>query len=155
MKSLTPTKILLIFETEKDAIDELAISSQLWGLFDIIDTWNVGVKIDDILTWIEFFGIPPHLWCRETIKKLGELWGSFVGMDRYTSKMRSVTYARILIRTKSPVAIDSRILLQGEHCGFDVWVKESWLGSEMWEYSQTLHDDCCKIAYKLGVLTSY
>ena len=76
-----------------------------------------GFRFDDRLVWVECFGIPPHLWCRETFKNIESIWGPVVDFDRHIEEMRCLTYARIFVRTKLRKQINCTIRLQSNMGG--------------------------------------
>ena len=49
MCSLSPTKILIVFESLKDAVDAVSGTSVLWNVFDDIRMWSEGEMFDDRL----------------------------------------------------------------------------------------------------------
>lgn len=48
-------------------------------------------------TWIEAIGIPPQAWCRNNLRKIGELWGDMVCFDKAMELGDSFQYAKILV----------------------------------------------------------
>ena len=55
---------------------------------------------------------------------IGEKWGPVLYIDNTVESVSSLTYARLLVRTKAQNKIDARIRLLFEHGSSDVWVKE-------------------------------
>lgn len=51
------------------------------------------------MVWIECLGIPPNLWSRENITKLGEIWGSVIcfNLNTHTRNMNLINH-RILVQ---------------------------------------------------------
>ena len=70
--SLSPTKILLVFENENDAEYAVNMESPLWNVFDDVRIWSEGESFDDRLVWIECVGIHPLCWSKENVKLIGE-----------------------------------------------------------------------------------
>lgn len=79
---------------------------------------------DDRLVWIDCFGIHPLCWSKENVKKIGEKWGPVLSIDNRIGNLDSLTFARILVRTKAQNRIDTRVKLFFEHSTCDIWVKE-------------------------------
>ncbi|CAO2841453.1 unnamed protein product [Amaranthus hypochondriacus] len=72
MFSLSPTKLLLIFENELDTTKALMENSPMWCLFDEVRQWTEGEWYSDRVVWIELFGLHPKCWSLENIRKIGE-----------------------------------------------------------------------------------
>ena len=79
---------------------------------------------DDRLVWLEFYGIHPKCWTMENVRKIGEKWGTVICIDNRVESLCSLTYARVLVRTKAQNKIDARIRLLFDYESCDVWVKE-------------------------------
>ena len=122
--SLSPTKLLIVFENENDAEYAVNMESPLWNLFDDVRTWSEGESFDDRLVWIECVGIHPLCWSKENVKLIGEKWGPVIHTENKVQGVDSITSARILLRTKAQNRIENRIKLFSNHCSCDVWVKE-------------------------------
>ena len=122
--SLSPTKMLIVFECEMDAKNAVDNDSPLWNVFDDIRLWGEGEMFDDRLVWIECIGIHPLCCSKENLKLIGELWGPVLHIENKVQGIESITGARIRIRTKAQNKIDNRIRLVYDHGSCDVWVKE-------------------------------
>ena len=59
MYSLSPTKILLVFDCKNEAMYVVSVDSPLWDVFDDVRMWSEGDMFDDRLVWLEFYGIHP------------------------------------------------------------------------------------------------
>ena len=121
---LSPTKLLLVFENENDAMNAVNTDCPLWNVFDDIRLWSEGEYFDDRLIWIECVGLHPLCWSKDNLKLIGEKWGQVMHIENKVQGVDSVTSARICLRTKAQNRIDNRIKLFSEHCSCDVWVKE-------------------------------
>ena len=53
--------------------------------------------------WIRVFGLPLHLWTEEILVKIGDSCGGFVAMDKETSLMDNLLWARILVKMEGPI----------------------------------------------------
>ena len=50
--------------------------------------------------WIRVVGLPLHLWTEEILVTIGDSCGGFVAMDKETSLMKNLLWARILVKIK-------------------------------------------------------
>lgn len=64
---------------------------------------------------------------------IGEKWGRVLNIDHDDEGMNSLTFARILVRTKIQISIDAHIKMEWETGSCVVWVKEtrSWKSKNM------------------------
>ena len=122
--SLSPTKLLIVFDSIDDSIDAVNEESPLWKVFDDVRLWSEGESFDDRLVWVECVGIHPICCSKENLTLIGEKWGPVLNIHNIVQGIRSITSARILLRTKAQNRIDNRIKLLCEHTTCDVWVKE-------------------------------
>ena len=51
--------------------------------------------------WLRVVGLPLHLWTEEILVTIGDSCGGFVAMDKETSLMKNLLWARILVKMKS------------------------------------------------------
>ena len=123
--SLSPTKILLVFECANDVEYAMRENSALWNIFDDIRIWSEGETFDDRLVWLDCYGIHPKFWSEQNIRSIGQKWGPVLQIDNCVENISSLTYARILVRTKAQNKIDARIRMLCEQGSCDVWTKES------------------------------
>ena len=122
--SLSPTKMLIVFDSTNDAIAAVNEDSPLWNVFDDVRMWSEGESFDDRLVWVECVGIHPLCWSKENLRLIGEKWGPVLHIENKVQGVHSITSARMLLRTKAQNRIDNRIKLLFEHSTCDVWVKE-------------------------------
>ena len=47
--------------------------------------------------WVRVVGLPLHLWTHETLKQIGDGCGSFLKVDKETTLITEISWARILI----------------------------------------------------------
>ena len=123
--SLSPTKILIVLDSVDNAVNAASSNSVLWSVFDDVRLWSEGENFDDRLVWLECFGIHPSCWTMDNVRKIGEKWGPVLTIENKIDDVCSLTYARMLVRTKAQNKIDARIRFQYEHGSCDVWIKES------------------------------
>ena len=126
MFSLSPTKLLIVFDCELDAKNALEIDSPLWNVFDNVRLWCEGEFFDDRLVWIDCIGIHPLCCSKKNLKSIGELRGPVIHIDNKVQGIENITGARILIRTKAQNKIDNRIRAVYDHGSCDVWIKEHY-----------------------------
>ena len=123
--SLSPTKILLVFDCANEVEYAMREESDQWNIFDDIRIWSEGEMFDDRLVWLECYGIHPKCWSKKNIMCIGEKWGPVLHIDNSVENICSLTYARILVRTKAQYKIEARIRMIFEQGSCDVWTKES------------------------------
>ena len=121
---LSPTKLLVVYDCIDDAKNAVSVDSALWDSFDNVRLWSEGEMFDDRLVWVECFGIHPKCWSEENMRLIGQKWGPVLCVENRIGSLQSLTYARMLIRTREQNKIDARIKLIFEHGSCDVWVKE-------------------------------
>ena len=63
--------------------------------------------------WIRVVGLPLHMWTEEILVKIRDSCGGFVAMDKETSLMENLRWARILVKMKGSGRPTSVILLAG------------------------------------------
>ena len=76
--------------------------------------------------WIRVVGLPLHLWKPETLRKLGDVCGGFVALDKNTEKKTEVKWARMLIKVIGKTRPSVVNILEGPRA-FEVQI---W-----WEFS--------------------
>lgn len=96
-----------------------------FGTFSM--TWGYGQRASGTFSMIciELYGLHPKCWSIESIKKIGEKWGPVLWVEQVGNGVQSLTFARLLVRTKAQNKIDTLIRLEWESGNCDVWVKES------------------------------
>ena len=107
MYSLSPKKVLIVFECENDAENAVNEDSDLWNVFDDTRRWSEGELYDDRLVWLDCYGIHPKCWSMENVRNIGEKWGLILYIDNRVESVCSLTYARMLVRTKAQNKIDA------------------------------------------------
>ena len=84
----------------------------------ILERWTpstgcTGSKSQNQEVWIRVVGLPLHLWTEEIMVTIGDSCGGFVAMDKDTSLMKNLLWARILVKMKSSGRPTSVNLLAG------------------------------------------
>ena len=103
MYSLSPTKIMIVFQCIEDATNAVSEDSTLWNVFDDVRMWSEGETFDDRLVWLECYGIHPKCWSMENVRKIGEKWGPVLCIDNRVENLCSLSYARMFVRSKAHV----------------------------------------------------
>ena len=70
-------------------------------------------KGQDQEAWIRVVGLPLHLWTEEILVTIRDGCGGFVALDKETSLMKNLLWARILVKMKSSGRPTSVNLLEG------------------------------------------
>ena len=92
--------------------------------FAEVRRWSEGELCQTRRVWLECFGLPPHVWSYETLRKIGSVWGKVVCLDKKTSKGDDFSSAKILIDTCSFAYIHRWVYFSVGDNGFDTYVKE-------------------------------
>ena len=84
----------------------------------ILERWNPSTgctrsKSQNQEAWIRVVGLPLHLWTEKILVTIGNSCGGFVAMDKETSLMKNLLWARILVKMKSSGRPTSVNLLAG------------------------------------------
>ena len=84
----------------------------------ILERWTLstgctGSKSQNQEAWIRVVGLPLHLWTEEILVTIGDSCEGFVAMDKETSLMKNLLWARILVKMKSSGRPTSVNLLAG------------------------------------------
>lgn len=125
MSSLSHSILILFFDTELDMRNAMDKESPLLKIFADVRRWSEGECYKDRLVWIECFGLHPKCWCFENFKTIGEKWGRVLQVDHDYNGVNSLTFARILTRTKVQNKIEACIRIEWDSGCCDVWVKEA------------------------------
>lgn len=125
MSFLSHTKFILFFDTEMEMMNAMDKVSPLWKIFADVHRWSEGECYSDRLVWIECFGLHPKCWSFENIKTIGEKWGRVLHVDHDDNGVNSLTFARLLVRTKVQNRIEACIKMEWDSGYCDVWVKEA------------------------------
>ena len=123
---LSPTKMLIVFDDKNKVSKAVSVGSSLWNVFDDIRPLLEGEYFDDRLVWIECYGTHPKCWTKDNVRKIGEKWGPVLCIKNRVESLCSLTYARMLVRTKAQNKIEARIRILFDSGSCDVWVKECY-----------------------------
>ncbi|CAO2830972.1 unnamed protein product [Amaranthus hypochondriacus] len=124
LSSLSPSKIIIFFEDEKELVVAMENTSPLRAIFQNIHRWSENDAYLDRLAWIECVGLHPVCWSLENFKKLGEIWGESLKVDHEYNGVNSLTCAKVLVRTRAIEKIQECVKLEWDSGSCVVWVKE-------------------------------
>ena len=93
----------------------------------ILERWNPSTgcmrsKSQNQEVWIRVVGLPLHLWTEKILVTIGNSCGGFVAMDKETSLMKNLLWARILVKMKShgrPTSV--YLLARGRSYEIQLW----------------------------------
>lgn len=111
----SPGKANEAMSKEREVLGKFFAEFRMWSDED----WSQTRRI-----WLECYGVPPHAWSYDNIKRIGEEWGTVVCLDNTTKEGKSFSVARILIDTCVWLYIHGWVFLSVEGKGYDVFVKE-------------------------------
>lgn len=127
MSSLSHSKLLLFFDNETELLKALDKTSALWKIFMEVRRWSEEEDYSERVTWIECFGIHPKCWSFENINAIGEKWGQVLHIDHDKEGVNSLTFARLMVKTKTKITIKACIKMEWEGGYCDVQVREATL----------------------------
>ena len=93
----------------------------------ILERWNPSTgcmrsKSQNQEAWIRVVGLPLHLWTENILATIGNSCGGFVAIDKETSLMKNLFWARILVKMKShgrPTTVN--LLAGGRSYEIQIW----------------------------------
>lgn len=112
ISSITPYKMAIFFKDEKSIKVALEDNSPLKNIYTDARKWSENERCMERLAWVECIGIHPTCWGFDTFKKIGNLWGDIVKMEHVMNGVRSLSSAKILIRTKHMKKIETDVILK-------------------------------------------
>ncbi|CAO2827386.1 unnamed protein product [Amaranthus hypochondriacus] len=101
MYYLSPTKLLISFDSETCLLAALDESSIFWEYFDDVRQWTKGECFGDRLVWLECYGIQPKCYSLENMKMIGEKWGPVLSVIKHKDDVNCLTYAKFAGENKS------------------------------------------------------
>lgn len=106
---LSPTKLILMLNSDSEVKNVVKEDSVLWNIFDDLRIWTEGESFSDRIVWIDCFGLHPKCSSLDNIKKIGERWGPILCVEKDVNGVESLTSARLLVRTNAQNKIDARV----------------------------------------------
>ncbi|KAK2641014.1 hypothetical protein Ddye_022777 [Dipteronia dyeriana] len=89
--------ILWAFELSKDR-DVFIRNRLLWGeLFSSVGAWNNAITPQSRLSWVDFGGIPLHVWCKDFFMRLGWAIGEPLLIEDETLHRKILYRGKILV----------------------------------------------------------
>ena len=93
----------------------------------ILERWNPSTgcmrsRSQNQEAWIRVVGLPLYLWTEKILVTIGNSCGGFVAMDKETSLMKNLFWARILVKMKShgrPTSVN--LLVGGRSYEIQIW----------------------------------
>ncbi|MED6175483.1 hypothetical protein PIB30_078787 [Stylosanthes scabra] len=74
--------------------------------------------------WLEVFGVPIHVWSKDTFWRIGKLWGRPVMLDELTEENRSFSCGKILVDVFQWGAVQEVVNSRVGETTFEVFVRE-------------------------------
>ncbi|CAO2832752.1 unnamed protein product [Amaranthus hypochondriacus] len=93
-------------------------------MFQTVRIWSDDECFNERVVWLECHGIHPKCWSEGNLKLIGSLWGKTLRVEHIRYGSKSLTSARILIRTSTLKNIDECVKIRWESGSCDLWVKE-------------------------------
>ena len=125
VKPMGAYKTVLTFESVQDKEDALKLGGDcLKNHFADVRDWSIEEFNQTRRVWIECLGVPPHAWSYENFRKIADVWGRYICLDRSTREGTDFTSAKILIDTCVFTNIQQWIYFSVGGTGYDIFIKE-------------------------------
>ncbi|KAK8696917.1 hypothetical protein V6N13_113087 [Hibiscus sabdariffa] len=98
--------------------------SYLKEIFAEIKPWSESLSQPDRATWLEISGIPLHCWNHTTVRRVGELWGTFEAFGENIMHDKDCEKVSVLISTSQKKRIEDVIEVEVGGTIFEVGVRE-------------------------------
>lgn len=139
--ALSKHKFILTFPTIQQMEEVLSNPEELHQWFVNVKKWDEYEVCEIRRVWIEVLGVPPHGWHKENFKKIAELWGRMICLERAIDKTESFESMRILIDTGIFKTINGDFVLHMGNSGYRITVKE--VGSALLQIHQAQPSSAC------------
>ncbi|KAK8668777.1 hypothetical protein V6N13_106223 [Hibiscus sabdariffa] len=83
--------------------------SYLKEIFVDVRPWSESLKRPERATWLEVSGVPVHCWNHTTLKRVGELWGTFEAFGKNIKHCKDCEKVYVLISTSQTKRIEEVI----------------------------------------------
>ncbi|KAH7841955.1 hypothetical protein Vadar_010007 [Vaccinium darrowii] len=125
VRSLGGMYMIITFQS-KDDRDQAMANSVIRSWFSSFEPWNGDAASLSRLVWINCRGMPLNIWCHNSFKRIGEMWGEFIALDVETIHGLSYDVGRLLIVTEKQERIDEwiNICVRGRNYKVKVWEEE-------------------------------
>lgn len=131
MSSLTHNLLILFFENVEETCAAMEKGSTLWTIFADVRRWSDEQCYNERMAWIECHGLHPKCWSYENYKAIGEKWGKVLHIDHEREGIVCLTFARILVKTKTQHKIDACIGMEwgpgNVTCGLEKWTVTKYI----------------------------
>ncbi|KAL7235297.1 hypothetical protein ACSBR1_018740 [Camellia fascicularis] len=120
-------------------------------LSQFVVEWKSGFHlVQERCVWLKCFGIPLHVWNRNTLNNIGSLWGSVLSIEGDICQPKSFSHARIRVATSTMESITKPLTLECKGKAYTFFVCEDHLPdlssmkhNDMYEFS--LLETCCSV----------
>ncbi|GKV45597.1 hypothetical protein SLEP1_g52662 [Rubroshorea leprosula] len=127
--------LVLIDDEDPEYVKELVDGNLQWvaAYFDRIKFWTPSDIAEERFVWVRIQGLPIHAWSEESLSTIGNHVGNLVSIDEYTLSKECLDAARILVSTKSKLAINEEFILKVKNNSFHIAVvEENWRTDPWW-----------------------
>ncbi|KAL7170882.1 hypothetical protein ACSBR2_035690 [Camellia fascicularis] len=121
--------ILLSFKSTNELQSNIGkIREWLKGWSQFVMVWKPNLHLQqERCVWLRCYGIPLHLWNRNTLNNIGKVWGTILGLDGDICHPKSFSHARIKVATASMEYINKSICLECKGFSYTILVCEDQL----------------------------
>ncbi|GKU96309.1 hypothetical protein SLEP1_g9557 [Rubroshorea leprosula] len=127
--------LVLIDDEDPEHVKELVDGNLQWvtAYFDRIKYWAPSDIAEERFVWVRIQGLPIHAWSEESLSTIGNQVGKLVSIDEYTLSKECLDAARMLVSTKSKLAINEDFILKVKNKSFHIAVvEENWRTDPWW-----------------------
>ncbi|GLU00543.1 hypothetical protein SLE2022_179040 [Rubroshorea leprosula] len=127
--------LVLIDDEDPEHVKELVDGNLQWvtAYFDRIKFWAPSDIAEERFVWVRIQGLPIHAWSEESLSTIGNQVGKLVSIDEYTLSKECLDAARMLVSTKSKLAINEDFILKVKNNSFHIAVvEENWRTDPWW-----------------------
>ena len=134
VKSMGGPFMLLEFEDENEAERTLKRGTRRFNDKVLhLERWSVEAgcsKVGSLVenVWVRVVGLPLHCWSEKVFKRVGDVCGGFVEVDRETKNYSQIQWARILVKKRGNLFPGTMHLVVDDYC-YDLqlwWERLPW-----------------------------
>ncbi|KAL7257798.1 hypothetical protein ACSBR1_003997 [Camellia fascicularis] len=97
-----------------------------WSQFVMV--WKPNLHLQqERCVWLSCYGIPLHLWNRNTLNSIGKVWGTILSLDGDIYHPKSFSHTRIRVATACMELINKTIFLECKGISYSILVCEDHL----------------------------
>ncbi|GKU88292.1 hypothetical protein SLEP1_g2574 [Rubroshorea leprosula] len=139
--------LVLIDDEDPEHVKELVDGNLQWvaAYFDRVKYWAPSDIAEERFVWVRIQGLPIHAWSKESLSTIGNHVGKLVSIDEYTLSKECLDAARILVSTKSKLAINEDFILKVKNNSFHIAVVEENWRTDPWNERLELWADLQKM----------